>query len=113
MNSKEIAAQLKILSSVKDRTLWLLRINDLLNNANLSEVIKAYQEIIAGGLKVAEVLSTVHLTDEQQETIKKAVQENFFGENLVFVFNVDPGMEKALRIKVDDNILELGTKLNL
>ena len=114
MSNKEIAAQLKILSSqVKDQVLWLLKAYGLLKEANIAEVVNAYQEITAGKLKVAEVRSAVTLTQEQQATIKNAVAAKFANEQLVFVFNLDPETENAIQIKVDDNSLELAPKLTL
>src|SRR3972149_2093597 len=113
MKSSELAAQLYLISKeTKDSGLFLLQGLSLVESAELPEVLKAYLSIKAGELQVADVKSSVILTEQQKQKIAVKVTEQFKDTQIVFVYRVEPALAGGLQIKVDDNIFELSTKLS-
>jgi len=111
---KQIAAKLYInRNTSEDLNLRLLRLLNDLEGANIDEVIKSYELIISGNIKVAHTLSSVELESEQRSKIENKINSMFKDEELVFVFEVDEAVEFGIQIKVGDDEISFSTNSKL
>ncbi|MCA9383623.1 F0F1 ATP synthase subunit delta [Candidatus Dojkabacteria bacterium] len=111
---KQIAAKLYInRNSSEDLNLRLLRLLNDLEGANIEEVIKSYELITSGKIKVAHTLSSVDLESEQRSKIESKINSMFKDEELVFVFEVDEAVEFGIQIKVGDDEISFSTNSKL
>lgn len=110
MNSKEIAAQLKILrQQEQDDNIWLLKAFAILQTVEIKQVLQYYQDINAGKLLVAEIKASLALSAEQKQIIEKNIKQHYPNQELVFIYELDPKLLKGLEIRVADNEFEFTT----
>lgn len=108
MNTKEIAAQIYKKSQDKtlDRGEFLLEVLSLCDKDEARKVLKEYQNIMSGNLKIAEIVSAQELDLKIKEKVQKFIEEKFEKSDLIFIFDVDPTILGGFVAKVGDKILD-------
>lgn len=81
----------------------------------LDEIMRNTREIVAAraeAKKVAEVTSAVPLTDEEKATLEAKLRQRF-GEQLSFVYRLDPEILGGLVVRVGDTLLDYSLRSRL
>ncbi len=112
---KKIAAKiyLNYITHKDDAAYLSLLISKYSQKGDIDKIIKAYEQIKQGEIKVAVVKSSIKLEEEQKQGIENKVKSKF-NDDLVFIYSIDPDLLGGITIEIDDNIIDLSiaTKIN-
>lgn len=104
---KELAARLyKKSNSSQDLGYVILSAFSLLKEADVDNVLQAYEKIISGELVIADVVTSVELGPQQKQQIISKLTSLFTKQELVFLFSLEQGVEKGIKIKVGDDSVQ-------
>lgn len=114
MNKKTTAAKLFLISQdhSKDIGLKLLEMLKELDLLDSKELIEEYYNLVHKRSKIAQVMSAKKLNEEQKSEIKAKITK-MFGDNLIFIFQIDKSLIDGLKIVVDDNVIDQSIKSDL
>lgn len=75
--------------------------------ALLPEVIAELERMTRGGpqVQVARVTTAVDLSDEEKDRFRQKLRAKY-GQNLDFVFNVDPGIYGGVIVQIGDKVID-------
>ena len=105
MEGKQIAAQL-FLNKANDQNLWLLNAWKLLQNADVTAVLAAYQSILSGKIKVVSVRSSLELETVQKSKLESGIAARFKNVELAFVYQQDANVINGIEVSVVDDRIE-------
>lgn len=108
MDNKEIVRTIYRLSnSVSDKGLLVLKILQMAGEKNsLSEIVKLYEQLLEGKVRIVEVMTHNELTGEQKSELEEKLNSKFENIGLIFEYISSEKNKPGILIRMGDSVLD-------